>query len=199
MIKTVLLSLFFVFVLSAYVNADIVYSLVDHGLANHTMSGTVTVSDSAATDGALDLSEVIRWQVSVEGTDVNFSISDSSPSASINLSGVLITSATIEIPTAANGEPNFFFYDAGQSEYHDGNFRSDPVVNNAEIIYRNSVDLAFDFSSPNANRVHGRLQVAVPEPNGLISMFLVGVVFGCKRHRTNCPALSVARDPTRDD
>jgi hypothetical protein len=56
--------------------AGIVYDLVDHGVPDHTLSGTITVSDTAAADGLLVESEVLSWQVDVSGSEVNFSLAD---------------------------------------------------------------------------------------------------------------------------
>ena len=38
--------------------ADVIYSLADLGGANHTVTGTITVTDTAADDGALASGEI---------------------------------------------------------------------------------------------------------------------------------------------
>ena len=154
--------------------ADITYNLVDHGVPDHTLTGTITVLDTAADDGILTEAEVSSWAVAVSGTLINFSIDSDSGSPNLVITdNVSITSEMITIEAADMGESNRIAYGNMGAEYQDRN------SGGGDVSYQQPVSLAL-LPVPNTARVHAVAQV-IPEPSSLSLIVATSLGALCRR------------------
>ena len=160
--------------------ADVTYNLVDHGVPDHVLTGTITVLDSAADDGTLDESEIVSWQVAVSGL-TNFDFSSADAGSDLTVSGVLITSTEIIVSERATTGQNLILYDfnAGSDFYIDTNAIAANGSSVGSVNYNDSVGGVASLPLANLDRVHA---IRVPEPS-IVSMIWIGMVGACLRRR----------------
>jgi hypothetical protein len=92
--------------LHPHARADVTYSLINYPAqqAGSTLSGSITVVDTAADDGLLQAGEIVRWGFTLtKGGNTTTVDSATTPFASLSLNGtILIAGTDILIPRAAS-------------------------------------------------------------------------------------------------
>ena len=165
--------------------ADLVYRLVDHGIPEHSVSGTISVLDSAADDGLLSPSEVVSWSISVVGSAVNFSAT--SVNGVVDTPGVHINSDEIFVGVNATPRNAVDYFEFGTfNRYIDANL--EPSGFGSVIVSESPFGASLQL--PYAARIHAIRVVPEPVFCPAAVLGIVGAVLRRRRKRTRARLLT---------
>ncbi len=165
---------------NGFVFGAVIYTLVERNIPSNQpgfairVGGTITVSDTAASDGLLSINEILAWDI-FEGRFTSLS-SD----AFLTLLGpIKITSTEIRIPQASNSTSSVAGFSYGLSPASQVFFAYGDIngIGGGSMSARLG-EHSGSLSVPNSERVHAFIS-AVPEPSAFSLLAAFGVGMAC--------------------